>query len=260
MLVRCPDCGTPMSDKAKKCPKCGKVLTPEKTEVLEYDGIVSILNRLAEIRSKFPNFWAKLSVFPDNFSTDPLIEVITGCDEGFIYRPSSDSGLDSDEQRSINQPPVSNAPWTGELSVQINENDLKKMNLVANFQALGYHEEFSTKGKPYLWVSVNDTKMAAKIVYDLLTAVFKKKLEAARFVITGVEDDSDNAMYNSSGVFLEGKGYGQGEFAYYKEPTTVQETQETAGSNDQDGGGSVSAIVWGFIGIIAILSGIGMCS
>lgn len=293
MLVKCPECGTLVSDKATKCPKCGKVLLQEKTAPVEYEGIITILNKLAEIRSKFPNFWAKVSVYPDNFSIDPLIEVITECDGEYHYGASSGRGLDSEllacidrgekllaiktykertgtdlklakdyvdalEQRPrINAAPVANAPGTGEFSVQINEEDLKKMNLVAGFEALDYHEEFTSNDNDedtYTWVTVNDAKMAAKIVYDLLTGVFKKKLEAARFVITGVEDDTDNAKYNSAGVFLEGKGYGQGKFAYYKEPETVQETQQFAGTNvQQDGGGGIGKIIWWIICIIGAL-------
>ena len=65
------------------------------------------------------------------------------------------------------------------LPAKINEEDLRKMNLVAGFEALDYHEEFTSNDEPdvtYTWVTVNDTKMAAKIVYDLLTGVFKKNL------------------------------------------------------------------------------------
>ena len=96
------------------------------------------------------------------------------------------------------------------LPAKINEEDLRKMNLVAGFEALDYHEEFTSNDEPddtYTWVTVNDTKMATKIVYDLLTGVFKKKLESARFVITCVEDDTEAAKYNSAGVFWgEAKG------------------------------------------------------
>ena len=293
MLIKCPECGTLVSDKASKCPKCGRVFSQETSAPVDYEGVIQILNKLTEIRSKFPYFWAKLSVYPDNFAIDPLIEVITECDGEYHYGASSGSGLDSElraciergeklaaiklykektgsdlksakdyvdalEQRpNTNSAPVPNAPGTGEFSVQINEEDLRKMNLVAGFEALDYHEEFTSNDKPddtYTWVTVNDTKMASKIVYDLLTGVFKKKLESARFVITGVEDDTDNAKYNSAGVFLEGKGYGQGEFAYYKEPETVQEPQQFAGTNvQQEGGGGIGKVIWWIIGIIGAL-------
>ena len=287
MLVKCPDCGTLVSDKATKCPKCGKVLVQETAAPVEYEGIIKIINKLAEIRAKFPNFWAKVSVYPDNFFIDPLIEVITESDGEYHYGSSSGSGLDVEllacinrgeklaaiklykdktgtdlksakdyvdalEQKpKVNAALVANAPGTGEFSVQINEEDLRKMNLVAGFEALDYHEEFtSNDNDTYTWVTVNDAKMAAKIVYDLLTGVFKKKLEAARFVITGIEDDTDNAKYNSAGVFLEGKGYGQGEFAYYKEPEAVQKIQQFAGTNVQQDGGGIGKTIWWIIGII----------
>ena len=293
MLVKCPDCGGLVSDKATKCPKCGKDFIQEAAAPVEYEGVIKILNKLAEIRSKFPNFWAKLSVYPDNFAIDPLIEVITECDGDYHYGISSGSGLDSElraciergeklaaiklykektgtdlksakeyvdalEQRpNTNGAPVLNAPGTGAFSVQINEEDLRKMNLVAGFESLDYHEEFTSNDEPddtYTWVTVNDTKMAAKIVYDLLTGVFKKKLESARFVLTGVEEDTDNAKYNSAGVFLEGKGSGQGEFAYYKEPEAVQQTQQFSGANvQQDSGGGFGKIIWWIIGIIGAL-------
>lgn len=58
----------------------------------------------------------------------------------------------------------------------------------------------------------------------------------------------------SAGVFLEGKGYGQGEFAYYKEPEVVQETQQFSGVNvQQNGGGGYGKIFWWIIGIIGAL-------
>lgn len=293
MLVKCPECGILVSDKASKCPKCGKVFSQETSAPVEYEGVIKILNKVVEIRSKFPNFWAKLSVYPDNFSIDPLIEVITECDGDKHYVVSSGSGLDAElkayiergekltaiklykdktgtdlksakdyvdalEQRpNTNSVPVPNAHGTGEFSIQINEEELRKMNLVAEFESLDYHEEFTSNDEPndtYTWVTVNDTRMAAKIVYDLLTSVFKKKLEFARFVITGVEDDTDNAKYNSAGVFLEGKGYGQGEFAYYKEPETVQETQQFSGANlQQDEGSGCGQIIWWIIAIIGAL-------
>lgn len=67
----------------------------------------------------------------------------------------------------------------------------------------------------------------------------------------GVEDDTDNAKYNAAGVFLEGKGYVQGEFAYYKEPVTVQLAQQLAGANvQQDGGRRIGKIIWWIIAII----------
>lgn len=255
MLVKCSECGTLVSEKATKCPKCGKVLLQEKTSPVEYEGIIVILNKLAEIRSKFPHFWAKVSVYPDNFSIDPLIEIITECDGEYHSGASSSSGLEQDPK--ANASPVAIEPATGEFSVQINEEDLKKMNLIAGFEALDYHEEFVSNDiddDTYIWVTVSDTKMAAKIVYDLLTGVFKKKLEAARFVITGVEDDTDNAKYNSAGAFLEGKGYGQGEFAYYKKPETIQDTRQSAGTNVQQGsGGGIGKVIWWIIGIIGAI-------
>lgn len=293
MLIKCPECGTLVSDKAIKCPKCGKVLLRETSGPIEYDGIISILNKLAEIRSMFPNFWAKVSVYPDNFSINPLIEVITECGGEYHYDASCGSALDSElwvyldsgekllavktykertgvglkeakdyvdalEQRPRNNAaPVTNAPWTGAFSVQINEEDLKKMNIIAAFETLDYYDEFISSDNnddTYTWVTVNDAKMAAKIVYDLLTGVFRKKLEAARFVITGIEDDTDYAKYNSAGVFLEGKGYGQGEFAYYKEPEAIQRSQHVAGTNvPQDGGGDIGKVIWWVIGIIGAL-------
>ena len=294
MLVKCPECGTLVSDKATKCPKCGKVLLQETKDPVEYEGIITILAKLAEIRSKFPYFWAKMSVYPDNFSIDPLIEVITDCDGDYHYASSSGRGLDSelwalldrgeklgaiklykertgtglqeakDYVDSLEKRPrlktahTENAPNKGVFYVQINEEDLRKMNFVDSFDALDYRAEFTSNNDvddTHIWVTVNDTKMAAIIVCDLLVGVFKKKLEAARFVITGVEDDADNAKYNSAGVFLEGKGYGQGEFAYYKEPEVVQETQsfpETIAQKDSKGGGN-RKILWWIIGIIAAL-------
>lgn len=75
-------------------------MVQETCESIEYGGIIQILNKVANIRSKFPNFWVKLSVYPDNFSIDPLIEVITAQEVISLF------------------------------SVQINEDDLKKMNLV----------------------------------------------------------------------------------------------------------------------------------
>lgn len=292
MLVKCPECGILVSDKAPKCPKCGRIFSQETSASVEYEGVIKILNKLAEVRSKFPNFWAKLSVYPDNFSIDPLIEVITDCNGDYHYGSSSGSVLDAElrtyidrgeklaaiqlykektgtdlksakdyvdalEQRPNTNSAAPNAPGTGEFYVQINEEDLRKMNLIAGFEALDYHEEFTSNDKSddtYTWATVNDTKMAAKIVYDLLTGVFKKKLESARFIITGVEDDTDNAKYNSAGVFLEGKGYGQGEFAYYREPEAVQETQQFSGANvPQDSGGGFGKIIWWIIGIIGAL-------
>lgn len=265
MLVKCDECGILVSDKALKCPKCGKVFSQKSSAPIEYEGVIKILNKLAEIRSKFPNFHAKLSVYPDNFSIDPLIDVITKCDGDYHYGVSCGSGLDVElrtyidrgeklaaiklykektgidlnaakdyvdalEQRSnTNSDAILNALGTGEFYVQINEEDLRKMNFITGFEALDYHEKFTSYEEPgntYTWITVNDTKMAAKIVYDLLTGVFKKKLEFARFVITGVEEDTDNAKYNSAGVFLEGKGYGQGEFAYYREPESIPKTQQ----------------------------------
>lgn len=293
MLIKCPECGTLVSDKASKCPKCGRIFSQETSAPVDYEGVIKILNKLAEIHSRFPNFWAKLSIFPDNFSIDPIIEVITECEGDYHYGASSGSALDAElrayidrgekltaiklykdktgtdlksakdyvdalgQRPSTNSAPALNSPGTGAFSVQINEEDLRKMNIVAAFEALDYHEEFTSNDEPdntYTWVTVNDTKMAAKIVYDLLTGVFKKKLESARFVITGVKDDTDNAKYNSSGVFLEGNGYGQGEFAYYKEPEAIQETQQFAGTNvQQDGGGGIAKIIWWIIGIIGVL-------
>ena len=368
MLVKCPECGTLVSDKASKCPKCGKVLVQEKPEVVEYNGVVKILNKVADIRTKFPSFWAKVSVFPDNFSMDPLIEVIT----------DSDEELDEDSNNSKNSGPASNSPedfegiiraefpkytirknvpvtelvgnaedrfrlydtrpeqvykaeWgqpytfvlyknnkpeavvmlgdghshnknvkyliarmyakkldlpyinfytqfpntrnyvinrlnrflnsdaprTCNLSVQINEEDLKKMNLVEAFKSLDYSAEFIKNDDPsdtFKWVEVNNTKVAAKIVYELLTKVYKKRLEAARFVITGVEDNENSAKYNSQGAFLEGKGYGQGEFAYYKETTQVNAAQHFAGNDvQQETQGGFGKIIWWIIGIIGAL-------
>ena len=113
MLIKCSECGILVSDKATKCPKCGKNMVQESCESIEYGGIIQILNKVADIRSKFPNFWVKLSVYPDNFSIDPLIEVITDQEDASMF------------------------------SVQINEEDLKKMNLVSNFEALDYYDGFT---------------------------------------------------------------------------------------------------------------------
>lgn len=184
MLVKCPECEILVSDKAPKCPKCGKVFSQETSAPVEYEGVIKILNKLAEIRSKFPNFLAKLSVYPDNFSIDPLIEVITECDGNYHYGASAGSGLDAElrtyidkgeklaaiklykektgidlksakdyvdalEQRpNTNSAVVPNALGTGEFYVQINEEDLRKMNLLAGFEALDYHEEFTSNDDP----------------------------------------------------------------------------------------------------------------
>ena len=368
MLVKCPECGTLVSDKATKCPKCGKVFAPEKPEVIEYDGVVKILNKVADIRTKFPSFWAKVSVFPDNFSLDPLIEVITDSEEEhdedsnnstnsgpasntpedfesiiraefpkysirkdvpvtelvgkaedrfrlYYTRPEQvykaewgqpytfvlyknnkpeavvmlGNGHSHDSNvkyliarmyaKKLNLPYInfytqfpntreyvinrfkrflnSESPRSCNLSVQINEEDLKKMNLVDAFKSLDYSSEFIKNDDPsdtFKWVEVNNTKVAAKIVYELLTKVFKKRLEAARFVITGVEDAENSAKYNSQGEFLEGKGYGQGEFAYYKESTQTQPVQQFAGNEvQQEGGGGFGKIIGWIIGIIGAL-------
>ena len=225
MLIQCSECGISVSDKAIKCPKCGKNMVQESCESIEYGGIIQILNKVADIRSKFPNFWVKLSVYPDNFSIDPLIEVITDQEDASMF------------------------------SVQINEEDLKKMNLVSNFEALDYYDGFTSNGNPddpYKWVDVNDTKVAAKTVYEILTKVYQKKHQAARFVITGVEDDLNKAKYNSSGEFLEGEGYGQGEFAYYKEPEYSQDVQEYNEADGQEEN-NASKYIWYVIGFIVWL-------
>lgn len=228
MLVKCPNCGTLVSDKAAKCPKCGMSLAKEPSVNMEYSGLVKVLNKIVEMKDKFPDFWTKVSIFPDNFSIEPIIEVITECDE------------------------------SKDLSVQINFTDLQKMNLVAKFEALEYHDEFESNDSsddPYTWVTVQDTSMAAKIAYDLLTLVFNKKYSSARFIITGVDEDSDNAKYNSNGEFLEGKGYGQGEFAYYQPSNNNSSEQEiTSADQNADGtSGGYGKIIWWIIGIIAFL-------
>lgn len=290
MLIKCPDCNTFVSDKAIKCPKCGKMFV-QNTAPVEYEGIVKIINKLAEIRTKFPDFGAKVSVYPDDFSIEPLIEVITESDEELNYGSSSYTSLDDellacikkgeklvavklymdktgtdlksakdyvdslDLKQMDNAAPLANAPSPGEFSVQLSVESLRKMNLVAEFEALDYHGDFFSNDNDTYRITVNDAKMVAKIVYDLLTSVFKKNLEAVRFVITGVKDDKDNAKYNSAGVFLEGKGYGQGEFAYYKEPEGVEEPEQPAESEKQRGGcrGIGKFILWTIVIICVLL-------
>ncbi|MGM9778979.1 MAG: zinc ribbon domain-containing protein [Prevotella sp.] len=367
MLVKCHECGTLVSDKALKCPKCGKVLVQEKPEVIEYDGVVKILNKVADIRTKFPSFWVKVSVFPDNFAIDPLIEVITDSKNEFdedlnnnYSCPASNSpayfesiictefpnysirkdvpvtdlaGKAEDKFRLYKTRPeqVYKAEWgqpysfvlyknnkpeavvmlgdgyshnknvkylisrmyakkldlpyinfytqfpntriyvinrlnrflncdasrACDLFVQINEDDLKKMNLVESFKSLDYSAEFKKNvdsSGTFKWVKVNNTKFAAKIVYELLTKVYGKRLESARFVITGVEDNENSAKYNSQGAFLEGKGYGQGEFAYYKETSQVNAVQHFSGNDvQQEGQGGFGQIIWWIICIIGAL-------
>ncbi len=368
MLVKCPDCGTLVSDKATKCPKCGKVLGPEKPEFVDYGGIISILNKVADIRTKYPSFWVKVSVYPDNFSIDPLIEVITDSDNERAtdlqkkanYDATSSTPTDFEEilrtefskysfrknvpvtelagnandqfrlyktrpeqaykaewgqpynyvlyqsgrpvavvmlgdghshdsnvkyliarmyAKKLNLPYInfytqlpntrdyvinrfkkflnSESQRTLNLSVQINDEDLKMMNLVDAFKSLEYSSEFNKNDDPsdnFKSIKVNNAKVAAKIVYELLTKVFKKHLEMARFVITGVEDPENSAKYNSQGVFLEGNGYGQGEFAYYKESTQTQSVQQFADNEvQQEGDGGNGMIIWWTISIIGAL-------
>ena len=43
MLIKCSECGILVSDKAIKCPKCGKNMVQESCESIEYGGIIQIL-------------------------------------------------------------------------------------------------------------------------------------------------------------------------------------------------------------------------
>lgn len=225
MLINCPACGMIVSDKAYKCPKCGKSFVQEPRVDMEYEGIIKILDKVAEIHSKFPYFRLKLSVFQDNFTMEPLIEVFTENDGSHPF--------DTETTKTAGQCAAdADSDWDDIFLVQIDGEELKKTNRVTDFEALEYYADFSSSeesGDTCRWVLVNSASKAAKVVYDLLVGVFKKKLSPACFVITGVESDDDNAKYNADGDFLEGKGYGQGEFAYYRDPEIFQEKSEGNG-------------------------------
>lgn len=283
MLVKCPNCGTLVSDKAAKCPKCGIQLINESPATCECAGIVKIINKVVEMKSKFPDFWAKVSVFPDNFSVEPLIDII----------------------------PDENTPEN--LDIHVDVENLKKLNLVSEFEGLSYHNEFVSSDSSICYnatydkikdlcqqgakleaikeykevtgvglkeakdfvdefeasnfrmldssldstaiISAKDVNSAAKIVHDIVTIVYKRKLSAIRLVITGVEDNADSARYNSDGEFLDGTGYGQGEFAYYKKNVqqTFQNTPTHVAGADEAVSGGYGKIIWWIIGIIAFL-------
>ncbi len=204
-----------------KSTQCGNNMAQESSEPLEYAGIIPILNKVIEISSKYP-FWGKVDVYSHYLSSGPLIEVITD-----MENPSL-------------------------LSVQINEVDLKQKNLVSNFKALYTHGGLTSKWESdaqYKWVTVNDPKVAAKIVYEILTKVYQKDPNSARFVITEVDgNDTDKATYNSSGEFITGIGYGKGEFANYKQPKYLPNAQEYNEINRN----YTTKIVLGVIAVIAI--------
>lgn len=256
MLVKCPDCGTLVSDKAAKCPKCGKSMSQQSPVEVEYNGIIKVLNKALEVQEKFPNFRTKVEIYPDNFSIDPIVEVI----------------------------PKQNGDKS--FNIQVDIAKLKQLNAIPAFEALVYHSEFTVKDDSSLiskvrtlnnqgakleaikvykeatgiglkeaidfvdsldyttsqnsrasgncigTTTVSDAKMASKIACDLITLVFKKSLSAIRLNITGIGDNSDFAKYNSNGDFIEGTGYGQGEFAYYKDNSSERDSEIDDDSDD----------------------------
>lgn len=280
MLIKCQDCGTLVSDKAAKCPKCGRVMHQEPSVPADYAGIVKLINKLAELRVKFSNFWDVLCVYHDNFATDPFLAVTTSDDPEEYTAPSDGAqapvkrDLDSDlwdlidkddkegaiklyqtttncdlfqakeyvfslmrKPRAAKKPKTDAKPmagvWQGVFKVVFNVEELKKKNLYPNLEALDYFDEFLDEpGQKY--VIVNDAGMAAKIVYDLIVKVFNKNVDTLRFVITHVDDGSDKAKYNIKGEFLEGEGYGEGQFAYYKDPSEQEDEEDEEEEYDDD--------------------------
>lgn len=355
MLIKCSSCGTPVSDKAVKCPKCGALLKQEVKPAVENDGILKVFNKASVMCAKYPDYEVNVSVYPDEFAIDPLIEVVMalkGSAESKSNKKVSDfenilmtnfsqyeirkdvlvTELVGDTSECFtlykdrpeqmykaewgkpysfvlyeNNKPAAvvmlgdghshdsevkylisrmyckkiNIPYinfytqfpntTGYvisrinqflelgssccISIQINNEDLKKMNLVSSVEALPYYAEFysdQSTGKQLLCIDVEDASFAARIISDILVNVFKKKIKPARFVVSILDDDENSAKYNSDGEFLDGRGYGQGEFAYYEPSESVREesyVQSGASDIPEDSSDSgVSSIIWWIIG------------
>lgn len=349
MLIKCPSCGTPVSDKAAKCPRCGASLKQDAKQNNENSGIQKVLSKAAIISSRHPNAQVYVSVFPDNFAIEPLIRIRIDAAKGDDSKANKTTddfeeiihsefpqyeirkniavtelvGDTEDRFKLYNDRPeqMYKAQWgkpfsfvlyqnnkavavimlgeghshnhdvkylisrmychkinipyinfytqfpntrsyvinrinkflnlagASSLSIQVKEEYLEKMNLVSDFEALTYYPEFSTaysSGEFFKSAEANDAIQAGKIVTDILTIVFKKKIESIRLVISIADDIENSSKYNAEGDFLEGKGYGQGEFAYYKAPKSesnesYSKYEETTLQPEENG------INWNFI-------------